>query len=184
MSQVEVPVVAPAMTDLTVPAIIDLEASGFGRGSYPIEVGFVLANGESFCTLIQPFDDWLHWDEGAAELHGISRDILTQYGKAPREVAQLLNDQLAGQTLYSDGWSQDNSWLLQLYDRVDMWPSFKLETIRKLIREEQVAFWHQAHEKAQKELKIQRHRASSDALLIQRTFTLSHEMAIAAEVIS
>ena len=29
------------------PAVLDIEASGFGRGSYPIEVGFVLANGEA-----------------------------------------------------------------------------------------------------------------------------------------
>lgn len=172
------------MSQLEVPAIMDLEASGFGRGSYPIEVGFVLTDGTCFCTLIKPFDDWRHWDESAEKLHGISRDILVQHGKSPLQVAKLLNEKLNGLTLYSDGWSQDNSWLLQLYDRVGMWPSFKLETIRQVIREEQVVFWHQAHMQAQQELNIQRHRASSDALIIQRTFALSHAMAMTAEAVN
>jgi hypothetical protein len=34
--------------------VIDVEASGFGRGSYPIEVGFVLPDGEAVCTLVRP----------------------------------------------------------------------------------------------------------------------------------
>ena len=37
-----------------VPTILDLEASGFGRDSYPIEVGYVLPDGSSFCSLIRP----------------------------------------------------------------------------------------------------------------------------------
>lgn len=171
-------------TDLpvtTTPAIMDLEASGFGPGSYPIEVGFILGDGSCFCTLIKPFDDWTHWDDQAEGLHGIRRKILLESGKTPLQVAQLLNEKLHGLTLYSDGWSQDNSWLLQLYDRVGMWPSFTLDTIRKIISEEQVVFWHQAHAKAQKELNIQRHRASSDARLIQRTYELSHDMAASAQ---
>ena len=45
------------------PYIIDVEASGFGNGSYPIEVGVVLNNGEKFCTLIVPAANWTHWDE-------------------------------------------------------------------------------------------------------------------------
>jgi hypothetical protein len=47
------------------PAIIDLEASGFGKGSYPIEVGFVLPEGAMYCTLIQPAPHWRHWDDKA-----------------------------------------------------------------------------------------------------------------------
>ena len=36
------------------PIIIDIEASGFGRGSYPIEVGLVLPDGTPHCFLIAP----------------------------------------------------------------------------------------------------------------------------------
>lgn len=172
------------MLELEVPAVMDLEASGFGQGSYPIEVGYVLADGSSFCTLIRPFDDWIHWNESAQQLHGISREMLIQYGKSPLQVVHLLNENLEGLTLYSDGWSQDNSWLLKLYDRVGLWPSFKLDTIRNIISEEQTGFWHKAHEQAQQELNIQRHRASSDARIIQRTFELSLSMLTHAELIN
>ena len=30
-----------------VPAVLDIEASGFGRDSFPVEVGFVLPDGET-----------------------------------------------------------------------------------------------------------------------------------------
>ena len=41
-------------------SIIDLEASGFGSSSYPIEVGIVLPNGQTYCSLIVPEPDWRH----------------------------------------------------------------------------------------------------------------------------
>ena len=54
--------------DTRVPACLDMEASGFGRHSYPIEVGFVLGDGQSWCTLIRPAADWTHWDPAAERL--------------------------------------------------------------------------------------------------------------------
>jgi hypothetical protein len=39
---------------MNVPAILDVEASGFGRGSYPVEVGYVLEDGVSQCMLVRP----------------------------------------------------------------------------------------------------------------------------------
>jgi len=66
-------------TDL--PAIIDLEASGFGRGSYPIEVGYVLPEGGNYCTLILPAAHWLHWDDTAQQVHRITRDVLLSHGR-------------------------------------------------------------------------------------------------------
>jgi len=43
------------------PCIIDLEASGLGKQSYPIEVGYILDDGKSFCSLILPADGWDRW---------------------------------------------------------------------------------------------------------------------------
>ena len=40
-----------------VPNIIDVEASGFGPHSYPIEVGLALGDGSKFCSLILPVRD-------------------------------------------------------------------------------------------------------------------------------
>ena len=34
------------------PTILDIEASGFGPGSYPIEIGFVTGAGKAWCSLI------------------------------------------------------------------------------------------------------------------------------------
>ena len=53
----------PAVPPVLAPTILDLEASGFGRGSYPIEIGFVEAGGLPFCSLIQSAPDWEYWDE-------------------------------------------------------------------------------------------------------------------------
>ncbi|HCH20980.1 MAG TPA: hypothetical protein DEX33_06190, partial [Cellvibrionales bacterium] len=83
---------------------IDVEASGFGAGSYPIEVGLAMTSGQMHCTLIRPEDDWLHWNEEAESLHGITRDILLVNGKSPLKVAMLLNEWLDGETVYTDAW--------------------------------------------------------------------------------
>ncbi len=80
-------------------AVLDIEASGFGRGSYPIEVGFVDAQGGAFCSLIRPEPDWLHWDASAEALHGISREALQRHGRPPAWVADQLNQRLAGQVV-------------------------------------------------------------------------------------
>ncbi len=169
------------MPSVELPAVIDIEASGMGRGSYPIEVGFVLGDGQSYCSLIKPLPEWTHWDGSAQSLHGISRDNLFQSGREAYEVALVLNEQLQGMTIYSDAWSQDNSWLGLLYDCVGLWPSFTLQTIRYLITEEQVACWQQAQREIRAELNVVRHRASSDARLIQQTFGRSMQLAMSAD---
>ena len=81
------------------PQIIDVEASGFGYDSYPIEVGVVLSNGLRFSRMIRPLPDWTHWDASAESLHGISQKELQRHGHNPFEVARELNELLAGQTV-------------------------------------------------------------------------------------
>lgn len=148
---------------------IDIEASGFGKGSYPIEVGFVDAAGGLFCTLVQPEADWQHWDEQAEALHGIARPLLGTHGKPAAWVAQQLNERLAGQTVYCDGWAQDYPWLARLFDAADLAPSFKLEDLRTLLNETQQARWHELVAQVRSELSLGRHRASSDAKVLQLT---------------
>lgn len=151
------------------PAVLDVEASGFGRHSYPIEVGFALANGHSFCCLIRPEPEWTHWDPQAETVHHSSRKLRLERGLPAGDVARLLNTQLAGQTVYSDGWVHDYSWLGCLYDAAGMSPSFKLENLRALLREEEADRWHEAKAQVVSEPGIQRHRASADARLLQLT---------------
>ena len=153
-----------------IPAIIDVEASGFGRGSYPIEVGFVLPDGQSCCRLICPPSHWTHWDESSEHLHGIRRDILQKHGKPVAEVAKWLNEQLRGLTLYSDGWGNDMSWLGLLYDEAECSQLFKLETLPKILTEEQKMKWASTRDAVIQRLGFQRHRASNDAMVIQQTW--------------
>lgn len=152
---------------MTLPAFIDIEASGFGRGSYPIEVGFVDPEGQLFCTLVQPEGDWSHWDAEAAALHGIERGLLHSHGRPCAWIAEQLNRRLAGQTVYCDGWAQDYPWLSRLFDAAETAPAFMLEDLRTLLNEDQAARWHAEVAKVRTELSIGRHRASSDAKVLQ-----------------
>jgi hypothetical protein len=153
------------------PAIIDLEASGFGRGSYPIEVGFVLPDGETYCSLIRPAAQWKHWDAAAEELHHITPDILASHGKPALDVARALNERLRGQVVYSDGWMNDYSWLGRLFDEVELTPTFRVENLRTLLTEDEAARWHPTKEAVLAETPQKRHRASTDARVIQQTVT-------------
>ncbi|WP_425260755.1 hypothetical protein ACPOLB_07835 [Rubrivivax sp. RP6-9] len=150
-----------------VPCVLDIEASGFGRHSYPIEIGYVLPDGRARCTLIRPLAPWTHWDSSAEQVHGIARSVLLQHGRAPAEVASMLNDDLAGQTVFCDGWAHDYTWLGALFEAADSSPRFRLESVRRLLDERQLALLTAAQQQARAELGLQRHRASSDARVLQ-----------------
>lgn len=151
------------------PTVLDVEASGFGRNSYPIEIGFVLPNGHAYCTLIRPETHWTHWDAQAEATHHIPRALLVERGLAVPDVARAINAQLAGQTVYSDGWANDYSWLGALFDAADMSPAFRLENLRALLDDQQADQWHTVKALVSSERGVQRHRASADARLLQLT---------------
>jgi hypothetical protein len=152
------------------PPILDIEASGFGPGSYPIEVGFVTSDGKAWCSLIRPEADWRHWDDAAAAMHGITREHIEQHGRSVADIAEALNTRLRGLTVYSDAWAHDYAWLNRIYESADRSPSFKLDNLRALLDEQQAAHWHEIKAQLQGTLGSQRHRASADARLLQQTF--------------
>ena len=154
----------------TAPPIIDLEASGFGRGSYPIEVGFALENRDIHSFLIKPEDDWTHWSEEAEQIHGITREQLHAEGMSIEEIALKLNEILRGQTLYSDAWSFDSSWIGRLFDEAELVQRFRIETINKLLDYEQMESWQGTKESLWEELEVNRHRAANDVKVLQETF--------------
>lgn len=149
------------------PTILDIEASGFGRGSYPIEIGYSTGDGVLFCGLIHPEPDWLHWDAAAESLHGISRDLLLSRGRPARWMAEQLNTRLRGQTVFCDGWGHDFTWLNRLYDAVELRPSFRLDDLRKLLNEDEAQRWKGVTEAVRARQQLTRHRASSDARVLQ-----------------
>lgn len=158
------------------PLIIDVEASGFGLGSYPVEVGVALGNGETRCMIVRRESDWVHWDESAELLHGISREELGRYGNTVNEVALALNDWLEGQVVYSDAWGNDSSWLALLFECANVTQRFRLDSLRSLLDEDQVEIWHKTKEKVAETGNFRRHRASNDALVLQKTYCKTAEM--------
>lgn len=152
------------------PAIIDIEASGFGRGSYPIEVGICLEDGTVHAILIKPADAWSHWDPEAEKIHGISREHLMEHGQTPREVAIELNDICSGMTLFSDAWSFDSSWIGRLFDEAEIIQRFKIDTITRLLNEEQLDQWSDSKDAMAKKLGLQLHRAANDVTLLRETY--------------
>lgn len=148
---------------------LDIEASGFGARSYPIEVGVVLADGSTYCTLISPEPDWTHWDESAEQIHGITREILAQHGKPVTEVVEALNSRLRGMTVYTDSWYHDYNWLSRLFDAADSAPQFRLEDLRAVLPDAGAAQWDRIKQEVMAELNLSRHRASNDARILQST---------------
>ncbi len=158
------------MLRLNNPSIIDVEASGFGGESYPIEVGVALDSGKRFCTLIAPAAEWSHWDDQAEQIHNISRAMLHAHGKPVSDVADALNDLLAGATLYSDGWVVDKPWLTRLFHAAGRPMRFSVSPLEMILTEQQMALWHRTREQISRQANVQRHRASNDAWIIQETF--------------
>ena len=149
------------------PCVIDIEASGFGKDSYPIEVGYVREDGLAWCTLVLPEAGWTHWDTEAAGVHQIERTNLLRRGRAAREVAQRLNHDLGARTVYCDGWAHDYPWLARLFDAAGLVPGFRLEPVTSLLDDERLAHLDRLRAGAFTTLNIQRHRASSDARALQ-----------------
>jgi len=167
------------------PVILDLEASGFGAESYPIEVGLALETGATACYLIRPHPDWRHWDPASERLHGLTRDQLVKFGRPVREVAQSLNRLLEAQTVYSDAWSYDHGWISRLFDAAGLLPGFKLDSLQRLFCEAQYEIWNQTLEQVFAECASPRHRASNDARAIQLAYSRSSRLArigVAVEV--
>ncbi|RTL47966.1 MAG: hypothetical protein EKK46_16625 [Rhodocyclaceae bacterium] len=151
------------------PAIIDVEASGFGPTSYPIEVGLVLPGGRTYCALIRPEPGWGHWDAQAERVHRVSRHTLLSHGLPAQQVAREVNEYLWGLTVYCDSWYHDFNWLSRLFDAADSAPAFRLEDLRLLLNQEQADAWHATKSQVEREMGLERHRASNDARVLQAT---------------
>ena len=153
---------------IVLPCVLDIEASGFGRHSYPIEIGYVLPDGRSACMLVRPMPDWTHWDADAEQVHGITRGTLLAHGRNVRDVANALNGDLRGQTVYCDGWAHDYTWLAALFEAAEVRAGFRLESVSSLLSDAGLERLDLARQTAMTELGLTRHRASNDARALQR----------------
>jgi hypothetical protein len=158
------------MLDPDRPLVIDVEASGFGGTSYPIEIGVALDDGHKYCTLVHPEPEWTHWDAEAERVHRISRDLLETYGRPAREVARTLNELLATRTVYTDGWVVDKPWLATLFHAAHVEMEFRVSPLEMILSESQMQRWHEEKDRVLATLDLSRHRASHDAWVIQETY--------------
>lgn len=161
------------------PIILDIEASGFGVGSYPVEIGYADADGTTWSAQVQPHADWLHWDKEAEKLHQQSRQSLEAYGQTVQDIAAHLNQVFAGKTVYTDGWYQDFVWLHNLYEAAGLSPKFKLEDLSLTLTPEQKTAWHETKQNIRENLALQQHRASTDAKVLQLTWLRTAQAAAA-----
>ena len=158
-----------------VPHIIDVEASGFGAESYPIEVGVVLADGRRYCRLIVPQPSWQHWSKEAEDLHGISRQLLLEKGISIYQVCDDLNTLLHGMTVHSDGWVVDYPWLIKLFEAAQTPMKFSVSPLEMVLTEYQMEHWSRVRQKVEQTHLSARHRASSDAAFIQNVFVQTQQ---------
>ncbi len=158
------------------PNIMDIESSGFGPESYPIEVGVALSNGQRYSRLIKPMPEWTYWSTEAEKTHGIEHLMLDQQGVSVSIVAEELNQLLKGKKIYSDCWVVDKPWLEKLFIASRIKPQFSLSPIEAILPDEQMVLWKLSNDMIVRELNVRRHRASTDALIIQQTYLKSLSM--------
>lgn len=106
---------------MKLPSFLDFEASSLSSNSYPIEVGWSLADGSIESHLISPagLDKWDDWSRLSESVHGISRSELLAHGKSPDWVCRRMNQQLSGQIVYTDSPAYDGMWLAELFSVVN-----------------------------------------------------------------
>jgi len=119
------------------PCFLDIEASGLGPHSYPVQIAWSDPEGGIECWLIDPspVSWWDTWDWNAQDVHGIPRTMLTEFGKHPRWVAERMNEVLSGCTVYTDCQWADQFWVDVLFEAADLDRRFRVESVRDLFLE-------------------------------------------------
>lgn len=120
---------------------VDLEASGLGAASYPIEVAWKNdATGEQDSFLINPetAEGWFYWDEYAEEMHGLDRESIVSKGLDIFDACKRLNETLKGQVLISDACEFDSFWMNRLFEAARVKPAFQMAGLKDVLTKEQM----------------------------------------------
>lgn len=146
--------------------VIDFEASGLSKKSYPIEVG--ITNGiDNYNALIKPMSHWSYWEEKAEIIHNIPLNEVMRNGKDSLSVANELNNLLKNSIVYCDNIQWDGFWLNVLFSDNGLSPTFKILDIQDILKTGRQ--WR-LFESKMEELEIsniyKKHRALDDAKAI------------------
>jgi hypothetical protein len=159
-------------------AFIDLEASGLGPKSWPIEIGWGFVGWPVRSMLIKPSENWSleAWEKSAEDLHGISPDILIREGTPPLEAALVLNAAFNNADVYSDAPDYDGFWLYRLYEAAGVRANFKLLDLSSLLEPLATSSPAELVAKAQAK-EPHTHRAGQDVRHMQVLYQLACEEA-------
>ncbi|MFK4132110.1 hypothetical protein ACI2KR_07405 [Pseudomonas luteola] len=120
---------------------LDIESSGLGDESYPIQFGVTYldkAQGKLVTIKedIKPAEGWDYWDSEAEEfIHFISRERL-EGGKSCRDACLILNKHLGDNEVIVDSVADDEFWLNKLFEEAGIQRTFYITNIEKyLLRE-------------------------------------------------
>lgn len=122
-------------------AVLDLEASALGAGSFPIEVGLALVRGTTRtiaagAALIRPTEAWIRdgvWSDASAAVHGISLDLVVGHGQTVEQVCDWLNALLGTRTIVAtDAPRYDQDWLDTLFAAAGRKQRFTLYNFERL----------------------------------------------------
>ena len=162
-------------------AILDVEASALGPGSFSIEVGVALVRGPSEpigvgAKLIQPTTDWIEtgvWSKSSEAVHGIPLDLLKQQGEEVGVVCDWLNRLLGSNTVVAtDAPRYDQDWLDTLFEAAGREQKFRIFDFQVLTRD----FSADQHRHLAYRLRHDRvpHRAAADALRLASVLMETH----------
>ena len=139
---------------------IDIEASGLGPRSYPIEIAWKCSKthrGDTFLINPDSAFSWTDWDVNAQHMHGLNRDQLLAEGISVQEACKRLNAALAGHAVYCDALEFDYFWIRRLFEAARMRPAFKLRGLESILKGEQLIQYSLVAK-----TQIRRHRAMDD----------------------
>lgn len=147
--------------------VIDFEASGLSKKSYPIEVG-ITDGTEHYSSLIRPLPHWMYWEEQAEKVHNISLDEIIKNGKYSLTVATELNHLLKKSIVYCDNIQWDGFWLNVLFSDNGLSPTFQVLDIQDILKTgQQWRLFESKMEEIEKSSLYIKHRALHDAKSIQ-----------------
>lgn len=117
------------------PSFLDFEASSLASTSYPIEVAWSLPDGSIESHLVSPagIEKWTDWSILSQHVHGIPHEELLIRGKAPDWICRRMNEQLAGQCVYTDNPLYDGMWLAEMFSVTELRVKFHLGLVDKVL---------------------------------------------------